>query len=160
MQQEMFHYIVRRNGARLIGCLEIATGVGIAIFWVLFFTARLAPANPPVCYFQFEHAFPLPDGLLTASLVAAGSLLANGKPSGRVLSLPVGGALMFLGAIDVSFDSVNGLYSGDVFEALQNGAIDAWCFGFGLVIVVIFSQSLVRETATAAPEANRRWPIN
>jgi hypothetical protein len=140
----------------LLGYLEIATGVGIAIFWALFFTVGLAPANPPACYFPFEHAFPLPDGLLGASLLTAGWLLANGKPSGRVLSLPVGGALMFLGALDASFNSVNGIYAEDPLEAL----INPWCFGLGLVIVVVLSQSLVREAATAAPEAKPRWPID
>jgi len=40
---------------------QLATGFGIIVFWILFFTVGLAPANPPVCYFAFEHAFPLPE---------------------------------------------------------------------------------------------------
>ena len=51
---------------------QLATGFGIIVFWILFFTVGLAPTNPPVCYFAFEHAFPLPDAVLAIGLLGGG----------------------------------------------------------------------------------------
>jgi hypothetical protein len=37
----------------IIASLEIATAVGIAVFWLLFFTVGVAPTRPPPGYFAF-----------------------------------------------------------------------------------------------------------
>ena len=108
-----------RRGAT-IGLLEIGTGVGIVIFSVLFLTRGLAPANPPACYFPFEHSFLLPDSILALILLIAGGLLAIGRPSGRLLSLPCAGGLVFLGLVDFSFNILNGVYVGQALEGVQN----------------------------------------
>jgi hypothetical protein len=84
---------------------QLATGFGIIVFWVLFFTVGLAPLNPPVCYFAFEHAFPLPDAVLAIGLLGGGALAIAGRPEGghaisgvrrwTTLSRPVGRQLQF-----------------------------------------------------------------
>jgi hypothetical protein len=139
----------------ILSRLLIATGAGIAAFWVLFFTAGLAPANPPACYFVFEHAFPLPDLVLAAALVAAGRGLAHGKPWSSALSLACAGGLVFLGLVDLSFNAQNGLYSQSLSGGLSAAAINLWCVGLGAAIVLTLGSAdgvgrLARSGSNAA----------
>jgi hypothetical protein len=124
---------------RATAALEILTAIGLLLFWTAFFTVGLAPASPPPGYFAFEHAFPVPDGLLAVALLAAGLLLLDGRAErqrfGRVLSVACGGALMFLGALDISFNAQNGMYAISVRDTVLSVAINAWCVGFGLALV-------------------------
>jgi hypothetical protein len=72
---------VRRNDVMALA--QIATGLGIIAFWILFFTAGMAPAHPPTCFFAFEHAFTLPDAVLSIGLLAAGILQRMLRPEAR-----------------------------------------------------------------------------
>jgi hypothetical protein len=121
----------------VLASLQIATGAGIILFWLLFFTVGLAPENPPPGYYAFEHAFPLPDFLLALALLRAASLLLSGDPGdqrkGRTFSLACAGALLFLGALDFNFNVQNGLYTKtSLTDAVTAVLIQAWCIGFGL----------------------------
>jgi hypothetical protein len=118
-----------------IGALLAGTGVGIALFWVAFFTVGLAPADPPPCYLAFEHAFPGPDLVLAAVLIAAGlGLRVHDAPRRRRcrgLALAGAGALVFLGLLDVSFNAQNGMYAISAADTALALAINAWCIGLG-----------------------------
>lgn len=127
----------RRHQELLLGYLEILTGFGIAVYWVLFFYFDMKPVNPPTCYFSFEHSFVVSDALLAGGLLAGGGLLAAGNRFGQVLSLPCGGGLIYLGATDVSFNLVNGIYTQQTSQTLENAAINLWCLGFGLWVIVV-----------------------
>ena len=120
----------------VLAIMQIITGVGIILFWVGFFTAGMAPKNPPECYFAFEHAFPLPDGILCMGLIVAGILLLKQKPAGRTLSLICSGGLMFLGVIDFSFNIQNGMYFMELGESIGNACINALCMGLGLTVAI------------------------
>jgi hypothetical protein len=113
---------------------EIATGVGIVVFWLLFFTVGMAPAKPPACYFAFEHAFPPPDLILASALIAAGSGALRGRAWAAPLSLACAGGLLFLGIIDLSFTAQNGGFSGPIGETIESVAISLWCIVMGLRI--------------------------
>lgn len=126
---------------RLIASLEIVTGVGILLFWVAFFTVGLAPENPPVCYFAYEHSFPLPDSLLAILLLGAGILMMKGRKLGYSLSLVAAGALMFLGLVDLSFNILNGVYLVSTLDLIMNAFINIWCMGFGLAMVIVLKNS-------------------
>ena len=59
-EKEFLHRITVMRGSLdelmpILAVLEIATGLGIAIFWLLLFTVGIAPAHPPAAYFAFEH---------------------------------------------------------------------------------------------------------
>lgn len=123
------------EAGRATAVLAMITGVGILLFWVGFFTVGLAPEDPPACYFPFEHAFPIPDMLLAVSLVAAGILLWRNHPMGRGLALACGGALVFLGLLDVSFNIQNGMYGISISDTLFSGLINLWCILFGLAMI-------------------------
>jgi hypothetical protein len=122
---------------KLIASLEIVTAVGLVLFWVAFFTVGLAPENAPACYFAYEHSFPLPDGILAALLMAAGILLTKNRPWGAKLSLAAGGALVFLGLLDFSFNIQNGVYLTSTMDLILNAFINIWCVGFGLALIVL-----------------------
>jgi hypothetical protein len=72
--------------APIIASLGIATGIGIAIFWLFFFTVGIAPTHPPPGYFAFEYSFVLSDIVLALSLLIAGTFLFQQQPFGRNLS--------------------------------------------------------------------------
>jgi hypothetical protein len=122
---------------RALSITQIATGIAILVFWLLFFTVGMAPAKPPPCYFAFEHAFPLPDTILAIALVASGVNVLKGGIWGHGVSLACAGGLLFLGVLDFSFTAQNGGFSGPIIEALQSGIITLWCAAVGLWIVAV-----------------------
>ena len=122
---------------KLIASLEFITAAGLILFWVAFFTAIVAPENPPDCYFIFERSFPLPDLILAGGFIYSGVLLIKNRPDGKLFSLSCAGAILFLGILDFSFNIQNGMYLLSVFDLLVNAFINLWCILFG--IFVIFS---------------------
>jgi len=119
-----------------IAILELLTAVGLILFWILFFTAGLAPKNPPKGYLEYEHSFPLPDGLLAVLLMVAGIMLLLNNPLGVNLSLIAAGALIFLGVLDFSFNIRNGIYKISTGDLISNAFINLWCVGFGIAIIL------------------------
>ena len=125
------------EGLRTIAILELLTGVGLILFWIGFFTIGLAPKNPPKGYMEYEHSFPLPDGLLAILLLAAGILLLLNNSVGSTLSLIAAGALVFLGVLDFSFNIQNGVYKISKSDLILNAFLNIWCVGFGIAIAVM-----------------------
>jgi hypothetical protein len=119
-----------------IAILELLTGVGLILFWILFFTGSMAPKNPPKGYLEYEHSFPLPDGLLAVLLLVAGILLLLNVHLGSTLSLIAAGALIFLGVLDFSFNIQNGIYKISKSDLISNAFINLWCVGFGIAIII------------------------
>lgn len=123
-----------------IDLLMIVTGLGIALYWLMFYTVGMAPATPPPGYFAFEHAFWPADLLLALGLIFAGARQLTGKSGGRPLALVCAGALMFLGVLDISFNLQNGVYGIGPAELLGNAFINLWCVGFGGVLAFRFAR--------------------
>jgi hypothetical protein len=119
-----------------LSILGLITGVGLVLFWIGFFTVGLAPENPPACYFAYEHSFPLPDIILAMVLLAGGALSLKGRPAGAKLLIAGGGALVFLGVLDFSFNIQNGMYALSALDLVLNAFINLWCVGFGAALVV------------------------
>jgi hypothetical protein len=126
--------MIEIKGLKTIAVLELLTGIGIILFWIGFFTIGLAPENPPLCYFAYEHSFPLPDIILSIAMLASGILLLKNKKSGRTLSLICSGGLMFLGILDFSFNIQNGVYMISTLDLILNAFINIWCVDFGLAL--------------------------
>jgi hypothetical protein len=119
-----------------ISILSIITAAGLVLFWIGFFTIGLAPANPPAGYFVYEHSFPVPDIILAMVLIAGGILNLTGGTHGTTLLVAGGGALVFLGILDISFNFQNGMYKISVMDMILNAFINLWCVLFGAAIVV------------------------
>ena len=128
---------IESNNLIIIG--EILTGIGLIIFWILFFTVGMIDKNvAPDCYFQYEHAFPPADIILALGLIFSSILLLKKLPIGKTVALVCAGALIFLGLLDFSFNLQNKVYLISMAEAISNGFINAWCVCFGLVIFIKF----------------------
>jgi hypothetical protein len=121
---------------KAIPIFAILTSVGLVLFWIGFFTIGLAPDNPPAGYFAYEHSFPVPDIILAMVLIAGGILNMTGGAHGTTLLVAGGGALVFLGILDISFNFQNGMYSISVMDMILNAFINLWCVIFGALIVV------------------------
>ena len=119
-----------------ISILSIITAVGLILFWIGFFTIGLAPKNPPAGYFVYEHSFPVPDIILAVVLIAGSVLNMTGGTHGNTLLVASGGALVFLGILDMSFNFQNGMYKTSVLDMILNAFINLWCVIFGALIVV------------------------
>ena len=116
--------------------LMILTGIGIILFWLVFFCFHLVPENAPDCYLAFEYSFPPPDGLLALGLISAGLLVIGNRPAGARLSLACAGGLIFLGVIDISFNIQNNIYGMGLGEFLSMAAINIWCVAFGASLLI------------------------
>jgi hypothetical protein len=128
------------KGLKTIAILEMLTGIGIILFWIGFFTIGLAPENPPQCYFAYERSFPLPDIILSITIIASGMLLLKNKESGRTLSLICAGGLIFLGLLDFSFNIQNGIYMNSAVDLILNAFINIWCVGFGVAVSMLLDR--------------------
>ncbi|MDD5448550.1 MAG: hypothetical protein PHO53_05235 [Actinomycetota bacterium] len=120
----------------VIPVLAILTAAGILLFWIAFFTVGLAPENPPEGYFAYEHSFPLPDIVMSITMIVAASLMLKKIPVGEPLLLATAGALTFLGLLDFSFNIQNGIYTISTTDMLLNGFMNAWCVLFGVYVIV------------------------
>ncbi len=124
-------------GNTTIIALQIATGAGMILFWILFYTVGLAPKNAPECYLVFERAFPVPDIILCTALIVSSVLLLRGNPAGMVLSHVCAGGLMFLGTLDIIFNLQNMFARQTWKERIFSAFINLWCVGFGLAVAVL-----------------------
>lgn len=114
-----------------IAILAFATSIGLVLFWTAFFAFDLAPENAPECYKVYEHAFPLPDILLAVVLFYGALLRWQKKSLANTFLQPAGGALVFLGVLDFSFNFQNGIYLLSTADLFLNAFINLWCVVFG-----------------------------
>lgn len=127
-------YRTNPSHVRLVSVAQIAVGVGILVFWLLFHTVGMAPARPPPCYYTFENAFLPPDTILALALIVSGHNILNADTWGRAVALVCAGGLLFLGVIDFSFNVQNGMYSGALKDSIQAAVIPIVCVATGLAI--------------------------
>lgn len=125
--------------------LSIATGIGIFLFWIAFYTIGLAPDNPPDCYFVYEKAFPLPDTVLAVALIFGG-IYAFKQQKMMIVLLPAYGGLMFLGLIDFAFNWQNGMYTISLMDGILNAFINIWCVVFGLCAIVSLQRQFSKKS--------------
>ena len=89
--------------------LLLVAGVTLA-YWVDFFVRGTVHVVDEEWWIRFERAFPVADGFMAVtSLVAAVGLL-SGDDYGVAFGLVAGGALVFLGLMDLTFNVQNGLF--------------------------------------------------
>ena len=109
---------------KIIATLEIIGSIAIIGFWIGWFLDifKSIPSSEQLypIYFAFESSFPLPDlWIVILLLISAYSIFMN-KPYKSQLTASAGGALIFLGLIDMSFNIQQNIYSYDVFNVIIN----------------------------------------
>jgi hypothetical protein len=92
--------------------LLIFTSALLVGYWVAWCADRgIVASNHTAQYIAFEQSFPLADGwLLTAALIAA-LQLSRRRPSALMWLLVLGGAGIYLCAMDVLYDIEHGIYA-------------------------------------------------
>jgi hypothetical protein len=144
---------MKRSDRILGGLLLLGAAVTIA-YWVNYFVAGDVRVVPDLWYSAFEDAFPVADGWMSVCVIAAGIGFWRGKRSAPLFGLMAGSALMYLAAIDITFNVERGLYrllpaSGPmVTEAIINAA----SLALG-IITLVMCWARLREAGSGKREA-------
>jgi hypothetical protein len=131
---------------KIAAVLELVLAVGMISFWIAFFTSDLVQIDDPKlreAYLAFESAFPVPDAYLAVVLIIGGIGLLRRKSYGRLFSFIGGASLVFLGLLDVSFNTQHGIYSLGLDEAVMNLSINLICLGMGVFLILTIWKSRV-----------------
>jgi hypothetical protein len=120
--------------------LMLLTAIGITLFWVVFSADLDAQrestfASRSEAWFAWELSFPLADAWIALTAIAGAIGLWRRRPAGLLFGLVSGGAMVFLGLIDLLFFLENGLYLPMNAEAAIELLIHLWATGFGLFAI-------------------------
>ncbi|MFX0085148.1 MAG: hypothetical protein ACFFAU_05710, partial [Candidatus Hodarchaeota archaeon] len=103
---------------RYIAYLEIFGAILLIIFWIGWFLGILksfSQGDPLYeIYLAFESSFPIADFWIVILLLISASGILTDKPYGSFFAASAGGALVFLGLIDITFNLQQGVYQYDV----------------------------------------------
>ena len=94
--------------------LAVLLNVGAAVtmfYWWSYFTGGDVMASHERWYTAFESSFPAADTAMALAMVVAGIGLWSGKSWGARAGLLAGSALIYLAAMDITFDAENGMYA-------------------------------------------------
>lgn len=95
---------------RILGVVIIIGAAVTALYWWSYFSGGEVMVSTERWYTAFEDAFPFADGWMTLCMTGAGVGLIRNRAWGPPLGLLAGSALIFLTAMDVTFNVQNGLY--------------------------------------------------
>ena len=96
--------------SRALGVLLILTAVTTVLYWINYFTSGDVAVVAARWYTAYESSFPVADGWLALTSLLAGLGFLLGWPSGARFGLLAGSALLYLAAMDITFDVENHLY--------------------------------------------------
>ena len=121
----------------VLGVLLLVTAVVTVAYWLDFFVRVSVQVVDEEWYLRFERAFPVADGFMALVSLLAGIGLLQGADYGVAFGLVGGGALLFLGLMDVTFNVQNGLFallprSAPMWAEL---VINVWSLVLGTVLV-------------------------
>jgi len=124
---------------RALGALLVLTAITTALYWVNYFTSGDVAVVAARWYTIFESSFPVADGWMALTALLAGlGYLFGWRQAGR-FGLLAGSALLFLAAMDITFDVENHLYP----LAAKSDAmkfeivINAWSLALGLWTIAV-----------------------
>jgi hypothetical protein len=122
----------------LAGTLFAAALVTLA-YWLNYFLAGDVRVLPDYWYAAFEDSFPVADGWMSLCMLGAGVGLWRGSLDGARFGLLAASALLYLAAMDITFNIEHGLYallpnSGPM---LTEAAINAASLALGLATLVM-----------------------
>ena len=122
----------------LLVLLELAVAVGIVGYWTCFYSVgapSLICAHLGDGYLMYERAFPVADCLLCLALILGVIGLLRRRAFGLILSIAAGGALVFLGVLDATFNLTNGVYALGICEGVVNALMNLACVASGMVLL-------------------------
>jgi hypothetical protein len=125
------------SARRVLGVCLILTAIVTVAYWADYFTSAEVAAVPARWYTAFESSFPVADAWMALTCLAAGIGFWRGSDSAGRLGLLAGSALIYLAAMDITFNLENGLYplarasNAMRFEILING----WSLVLGIITI-------------------------
>ena len=130
----------RPTGLTIVAVLMLLTAVGTLLFWVTFFADLEVQrsgylASRCDAWFAWEMSFPLADAWMAATAILGAVGLWRLRPTGLLFGLVSGGAMVFLGLMDVLFFLENGLYFPLTGEVAVELFIHIWTAAFGLFAI-------------------------
>ena len=134
------------TGLTVTAVLMLLTAVGTILFWATFFADLEAQRGGYLVsrcddWFAWEMSFPLADGWMAATAILGAVGLWRMRSAGLLFGLVSGGAMVFLGLMDVLFFLENGLYLPLIGEVAVELFIHIWTVAFGLfAIAYIWTQ--------------------
>lgn len=127
-------YQSKKYFQRLLPYLALGGGALDVLFWIFYFAKVIVPSEADEALVRgFESAFPFADGLMGIMLVCAGIGLLKKKPSGTFFIVAAAAMAVYLGLLDVTFYSRQGLYLPLTFASLCAILINASCIAGGAV---------------------------
>jgi len=96
---------------RILATLLILGAALTALYWGSFYFGGAVRTSEARWYTAFESSFPLADGWMALCMLAAGIGLWLGRAWGARAGLMAGAALLYLAAMDITFDVENGMYA-------------------------------------------------
>jgi hypothetical protein len=96
---------------RLLAVLLIIGAAVTAYYWYSYFTGGDVMVSHERWYTAFESSFPIADGWMALCMAAAGVGLWRGDAWGARAGLLAGSALIYLAAMDITFDVENHMYA-------------------------------------------------
>jgi len=122
---------------RTLGAILILTALVTLAYWVNYFTSGDVAVVNARWYTAYENSFPVADAWLALCAFLAGLGYFLGWPGAGRFGLLAGSALLYLAAMDITFDLENHLYP----LAAQSDAmkfeivINAWSLIMGAITI-------------------------
>jgi hypothetical protein len=100
-----------RLAERVLGAFLIVAALVTAYYWWSYFTGGDVMVTNARWYKAFESSFPVADGWMSICAALAGIGLWLGRPWGPRFGLMAASAVLYLAAMDITFDIENGMYA-------------------------------------------------
>lgn len=112
------------------------SALGIAAYWISFFTGGEVHASSDPCYLAFEQNFPLPDGFVALCAVLTAVQLQRRRATAVLWGLLCAGGFFFLGLIDIAYNLWNDMYFHINGAMAAEILINIFCIGFATVLTM------------------------
>jgi hypothetical protein len=137
---------------RILGLLLLLGAAVTIAYWVNYFLAGDVRVVPDLWYSAFEDAFPVADGWMSICMIAGGVGFWRGRRSAPLFGLLAGSALIYLAAMDITFNVEHGLYrlvpaSGPM---VTEAIINVGSLALGVITVAMCWRRAIRLTSVNA----------
>jgi hypothetical protein len=100
-----------RTTERIVGALLVIGALVTLFYWWSYFTGGDVMTTHERWYTAFESSFPVADGLMSVCMLVSGYGFLRQRRFAAPAGLMAGAALLYLAAMDITFNVENGMYA-------------------------------------------------
>jgi hypothetical protein len=100
-----------RTTERTVGALLVIGALVTLFYWWSYFTGGDVMTTHERWYTAFESSFPVADGLMSVCMLVSGYGFLRQRRFAAPAGLMAGAALLYLAAMDITFNVENGMYA-------------------------------------------------